>query len=343
LKPEVIREIKPARKLIVFILVSVLVYNLSCVTVTVPGVYARDNNFAITEYKALKGSNGNRIVVGSVLNTGKIPAEIQMGYNVTDKTNGSVTTLKTPVYSKITYPFEVVPFKFIINSSIGSQPAMQDDKPFIFNVTYRSVPKYDNIAVLNYSSIPFGNNKALIGTIKNNSPFDITHVLLYASARSKTGMQIDSVKSSMLPIIKAGQTLKFSAIPEPSIQSEVYSYSCVGADLQDAMSYKLLEVGQKQTVGYKLTGLATIDDIKYVNSTDSLTFNVNNYYPTPGPMNLMIMPQISVKQHISLAMDGNVYSNGVKTNLNGKEILIDFLVPQGKHNFQLSGISRVKF
>jgi hypothetical protein len=343
LKSKVIREIKSARTITVFILVSVLVCNLSCVTITVPSVYARDNNFAITEYKALKASNGNLIVVGSVLNAGKIPAEIQMGYNITDKTNGSVTTLKTPVYSKITYPFEVVPFKFIINSSVTSLSAMQDDKPFIFNVTYRSVPKYDNIAVLNYSSFPTGNDKALIGTIKNNSPFDISHVVLYASARSKTGMQIDSVKSSMLPFIKAGQTLKFSTIPEPSIRSEVYSYSCVGADLQDAMSYKLLEVGQKQTVGYKLTGLATVDDIRYVNSTDSLTFKVNNYYPTPGPMNLIIMPQLSAKQHISLAMDGKVYTNGVRTNLNGKEILIDFLVPQGKHDFRLIGISRVKF
>src|SRR5438874_3587881 len=111
LKPEDIHEVKSARSNTFFILVLVLVCNLSCVTITVPGVYARDNNFAITEYKALKASNGNLIVVGSVLNTGKIPAEIQMGYNIIDKTNGSVTTLKSPVYSKITYPFEVVPFK----------------------------------------------------------------------------------------------------------------------------------------------------------------------------------------------------------------------------------------
>jgi hypothetical protein len=60
-------------------------------------------------------------------------------------------------------------------------------------------------------------------------------------------------------------------------------------------------------------------------------------------MNLIIMPQLSAKQHISLAMDGKVYTNGVRTNLNGKEILIDFLVPQGKHDFRLIGISRVKF
>jgi hypothetical protein len=329
--------------MIVFILVSFLLCTLSCVTIIVPGVYALEKNFALTEYKSLEASNGNLIVVGSVLNIGKIPAEIQIGYNITDKTNGSITTLKIPAYSKITYPSEVVPFKFIINSSISSHLKMQDDKPFISNVIYRSVPKYDNVAVLNYSSIPFGNDKALIGTIKNNSPFDITHVILYASARSKNGTQIDSVKSSLIPIIKAGQTLRFSAIPEPFIRSEVYSYSCVGADLQDAMSYRLVEVGQKQTVGYKLTGLATVDDIKYVNSTDSLTFRVNNYYPTPGPMNLMIMPQLSAKQHISLMMDGKGYSNGVKTNLNGKEILVDLLVPQGKHNFQVMGISRVKF
>lgn len=107
------------------------------------------------------------------------------------------------------------------------------------------------------------------------------------------------------------------------------------------MSYRLVEVGQKQTVGYKLTGLAMIDDIKYINSTDSLTFRINNYYPTPGPMKLMIMPKFSEKQHISLIMDSKVYKNDVETTSNEKEILINFLIPQGEHQFQVIGISRV--
>jgi hypothetical protein len=108
------------------------------------------------------------------------------------------------------------------------------------------------------------------------------------------------------------------------------------------MSYHLIEVGQRQTAGYRLTGLATIDDIKYTNATDSLTFKINNYYPTAGPMSLMIMPQLSEKQHITLIMDGKVYKNNT-TNMNGKEILIDFSIPQGQHQFQVIGIGRAQY
>ena len=336
----VIREKNQDSRSIVFFIV---VCTLLCITLAmiVPNVYAQEKNFTIIENKLFKISSGNLILVGSVLNTGKIPAQVLIGYKVTDKISGSVTILKTPLYSTIIYPFEVVPFKLIINSSIGNHLGVPDAKPFILNARYKLVPKYNNILVLNYSSIPFGDNRSLVGEVKNNSPFDMNNVVLYASAHSKNGTQIDSVKSTRFPIIKAGQTLKFSAFPNQDIKSQIYSYSCVGADLQDAMSYRLVEVGQKQTVGYKLTGLATIDDIKYINSTDSITFRINNYYSTPGPMELMIMPKLSEKQHVSLIMDGKVYKNVVGTTSNGKEILLNFLIPQGEHQFQVTGISRV--
>lgn len=160
----------------------------------VPNVYAQEKNFTIIENKLFKISNGNLIMLGSVLNTGKIPAQVLIGYKVTDKTNSSVTILKTPLYSTIIYPFEVVPFKLIINSSNDNHLGVPNAKPFILNVRYKLVPKYNNILVLNYSSIPFGNNKSLVGEVKNNSPFDMNNVVLYASAHSKNGTQIDSVK-----------------------------------------------------------------------------------------------------------------------------------------------------
>lgn len=340
LQSVVVREKNQDSKSIVFFIV---VCTLLCITLAmiVPNVYAQEKNFTIIENKLFKISNGNLILVGSVLNIGKVPAQVLIGYKVTDKISSSVTILKTPLYSTIIYPFEVVPFKLIINSSIGNHLGVSDAKPFILNVRYKLVPKYNNILVLNYSSVPFGDNKSLVGEVKNNSPFNMNNVVLYASAHSKNGTQIDSVKSTRFPIIKAGQTLKFSAFPNQDIKSQIYSYSCVGADLQDAMSYRLVEVGQKQTVGYKLSGLATIDDIKYINSTDSITFRINNYYSTPGPMELMIMPTFSEKQHVSLIMDGKVYKNVVETTSNGKEILINFLIPQGEHQFQVTGISRV--
>jgi hypothetical protein len=57
---------------------------------------------------------------------------------------------------------------------------------------------------------------------------------------AKNGTQIDSVKSNIIPIIKPSQTLKFSAVPESYIKSQIDSYSCVGVDIQDAMSYQII-------------------------------------------------------------------------------------------------------
>ena len=104
-------------------------------------------------------------------------------------------------------------------------------------------------------SIPFGNNKSLVGEVKNNSPFDMNNIVLYASAHSTNGTQIDSVKSTRFPIIKAGQTLKFSAFPNQYIKSEIYYDGCVGADLQDAMSYRLLKLDRNRLSAINLQAL----------------------------------------------------------------------------------------
>ena len=305
----------------------------------VSNVYAQEKNFSVTESRSFNNPDGSWVIVGSALNKGNVPVQIQIGYNITNKLTGSVTTLKTSSYSTIAYPYDVVPFKFIIKRNATNQSILANEKPFVSNVTQKLVPKYSNIVVLNYISTPIGNNESLVGNITNNSPFDIRNVVLYASAHSKNGTQIDSVKTSIIPTIKPGQTIGFSAVPEPYIKSQIYSYSCVGADLQDAMSYHLFEIGQRQTVGYKIIGLATIDSIRYINVTDSLTFNVTNYYSTPGPINLMIMPQLSEKQHISVIIDSKEYENS-RTVMNGKEILIDISVPQGQHKIQIIGIRK---
>lgn len=72
--------------------------------------------------------------------------------------------------------------------------------------------------MLNYSNVAVGDNKALVGTVKNVGLVDIHDVSVYASVDSKNRTQIDSVKSNLIPILKSGQELSFNAIPDPNVR-----------------------------------------------------------------------------------------------------------------------------
>jgi hypothetical protein len=45
-----------------------------------------------------------------------------------------------------------------------------------------------------------------------------TMLTVYASAHNRNGMQVDSVKSNIIPIIKAGQEVAFTAKPYPGVK-----------------------------------------------------------------------------------------------------------------------------
>jgi hypothetical protein len=69
------------------------------------------------------------------------------------------------------------------------------------------LPSYADPLVLNYSNIPVGDEKALVGTIKNIGPFEVNNVYIYASVHNSNRIQIDSAKSSVIPVIQPGHAL----------------------------------------------------------------------------------------------------------------------------------------
>jgi hypothetical protein len=319
-----------------FILIAILTifFFLSMIIVPIPAVHAVNHSLIkMTEQRTFRDSNGNLNIIGVVDNNGQVPVGITVGLNTTgrDGSTASATTtsiIKQPIYGRIIYPFAGAPFKFVI----GPERSVTS-KAFITNIKQIPVPYY-NVLRLNYSSVPIGDDKALVGTAKNVGPFDLHNITIYASAHNRNGTQLDSVRSNVIPVIKPGKEVAFTAKPYPGIRSVILYYSCAGVDLNAPIT--TLDIGKGQFIAYDLRGLARISDFKYDNTTDSIVFGVNYYSPTGGPLSLKI-PQLSEKQSLSVLVDGKLYKQA-SVGMDGKTVSIDFIVPPEDHKVQIKGI-----
>ena len=287
----------------------------------------------MTDQRTFLDSRGNLNVVGVVNNVGTVPVSVTVGLNITTTNIDSPKTattsfIKESIYGRTIYPFTGAPFKFVI---APNQIAMS--KAFIVDVNQIAVPNW-NVLSLDYSNMPVGRDGALVGTAKNIGPFDLHNVSVYASVHSRNGTQIDSVKSNVIPIIKPGQQVAFTAKPDPIVKSDVFYYSCAGMDLDAPIS--TINLGKGQFLPYDLRALAHVSDLKYDNATDSLNFAITYYSSTGGPLSLKV-PQTSEKQTVAVMMDGTLYKNA-SVKMNGKTVFIDFFVPPENHNIQIKGV-----
>jgi hypothetical protein len=329
-------SLKGIRKIIIFAAVAVFAISLYAICLAMiffSNVFAYNNPVKMTEQYSFLDSSCNLNIVGVVNNVGRMPVGVTVGLNTTTSIDGlkgaiTSTSIKQPIYGKIIYPFTGAPFKFIITPN-----QVATSKAFIVNVKQISVPNW-NVLSLNYSNTPVGKDGALVGMAKNIGPFDLHDVSVYASAHSRNGTQIDSVKSNVIPVIKPGQQIAFSAKPDPAVKSGVFYYSCAGMDLDAPIT--TLDIGKGQFIPYDLRALARVSDLKYDNATDSIKFAITYYSDIGGPLSLKI-PQTSEKQSVSVIMDGTMYEKA-SVKMNGKTIFIDLFVPPEDHNIQIKGV-----
>jgi len=294
-------------------------------------VFAYNNSsIKMTDQRIFVDSHGNLNVVGVVNNFDRVPVSVTVGLNTATTTSKAATTsfIKQPIYGRIIYPFTGAPFKFVI-----APQQVVKGKAFIVEVDQISVPNW-NVLSLNYSNMPVGRDGVLVGTAKNIGSFDLHDVSVYASAHSRNGTQIDSVRSNVIPIIKPGQQIAFVAKPDAAVKSDVFYYSCAGLDLDAPIT--TLSVGKGQFLPYDLRALARVSDLKYDNTTDSINFAITYYSSTGGPLNLKI-PQTSEKQSVTVMMDGTLYKKA-SVKMNGKTVFIDFFVPPESHSIQVRGV-----
>lgn len=306
---------------------SLAIILFSIIIILVPIKSFGEFPISIVDQKIFKDLKGDWNLVGVVQNNAGTPIEVKVGVNVTQPDKQS-SILISNTFTNVIYPYVAAPFKFTIsgneffNGLVYPIETKEVAKPFLMDLKQ------------NYSNLATGDEKALIGTIKNTGPNIIKNIAVYASVHSINGTQIDSVKSSLIPVIYPGEDVKYKILPDPAIKDGVYYYSCAGLDVNAPIS--TINIGKGEYLVFNLESASMISDFRYENSSDSIIFEVKPYNPSGGTTNFKI-PQISSNQKIEILLDGKQYENKLVT-MNGKTISIDIFIPKDKHVVKISGI-----
>jgi hypothetical protein len=285
--------------------------------------YAANDNVKIIAKSLFVDSEGRLNVVGTLRNTGSMPVQATVGLEVEDESGKRIE--QQPTYGWIIWPLNDSPFKFVVESGTAREPFILDVKEV--------EATHNDMIVLNYSSMAIGEERAFVGSVKNNAPFDIYNVSIFASVRSDNATQLDTVRSNVIPVLKASEEQPFIAIPDPAVKSRVYYYSCAGLDFDNPIT--TIDAGGGKFIAYNLNAAAQVSTIRYENETDSITFGIRPYSPTGGPIGFMI-PQVSENQNVTVILDGKIHEASIRPD--GKTIYIDFFVPQGEHQVQIQRV-----
>lgn len=282
---------------------------------------------SIVDQKIFQGLNGDWNLVGVVQNNAGAPIEVKIGVNIT-KPNNLSSILTSNTFTNVIYPYTAAPFKFTISSN-------ELFKGLAYPIETKEVAKPFLLELRqNYSNLATDDEKALVGTIKNKGFNIIKNVAVYASVHSINGTQIDSVKSTVIPVIHPDEEISYKIIPDSAIKDDVYIYSCAGLDINAPIS--TMSIGNGEYLVFNLESASAISNFRYENSSDSIIFEIYPYNPVGGPTFFQV-PQISSNQKIDIFLDGKEYENKIVT-MDGKTISMNIFIPKDKHELKISGI-----
>lgn len=293
-----------------------------------PNFVNAEQRLEISSGSTFVDSNGKLNIIGVVTNLGTTSETVTVGLDIQKKIDGAETTIQGATFSKIIYPGKESPFKFKINEDYEVL-----GKPYVLKTESTDEPYY-NIILQNYSNFPIGENRELVGTLKNNGSVVVQNISVFASVHDKNGTQIDSIQSNIIPILKPGEIKPFSARPDNIIVKDVNYFSCAGFDPDAPIN--TLDLGNGKFLSYGLESIARISNFNYDNSTDSISFKADHYNPLGGFVTLKI-PQLENNQIITVFLD-NLGVTDAQISKNGKTITTNIFIPPNEHSVRISGI-----
>jgi hypothetical protein len=269
-------------------------------------------------------------VVGIVNNRSEAPLKITMGLDIVDNSGKTITLQEAP-YGRVIYPGKGAPFEFRVAEGVQVV-----GKPYVVKAEHTMQPFYDTL-VFNYTNMAVGEERALVGTVKNTGPFEFRNLSVFASVHDENTVNIDSVRSNVIPVLMPGEQAMFVATPDPAIKAQVYYYSCAGFDIDAAIP--TLPSGDGGFIPYNFQAVAKVSSLRYDNTTDSISFGIVHYNPKGGPAALKV-PQLYQNQTVTVMMDGEVY-DGASITMDGRTVSVDMFIPPGDHNVQVQGVRTV--
>ncbi len=291
-----------------------------------PQAQAQLDGPRIILHSSFVDSQGNTNVVGTVRNYADVPVRVAVGLSTVDG-----RTLEADTYGRTIRPLTDSPFKFILGEGMQQVAA-----PFLLEVKELNEVQYDMLT-LTYDGMAVGEERMFVGKVKNTGPFDIHNVSVFAAVHSPDHTaQLDTVRSNVIPVLRAGEESDFAAVPDRAIQPSVLYYSCAGLDYDDPIT--TIKVGEGKILAYDLTAAAQVRNFRYENATDSLDFGIRPYSPYGDAVTLKIA-QLSSNQTITVVVDGNIHDAKVKAD--GRTMNIEFFIPEGDHEVRIQGVRNV--
>lgn len=303
--------------------ITVVIYLISLST---SNSYAEDI-VSISERNIFKDSNDKLNLVGTLTNIGKTPLEVTIGVDVKKPFQSEQEVLKSKSFASVLYPHREVPFKFTINNgelfegSVFVVETKEVNKPLFATVKHE------------YSNIAMGDEKALIGTIKNIGSSIINDVAIYASVHSKDGTQLDSVKSAVIPILYPGEEKPYKIISDPTTRSLAYYYSCAGLDINSPIT--TLDLGGGEFLAFNFESASLVSNFIYDKSSDNIMFTIKPYNPEGGDL-IFKIPQSDINQKVNISVDGKPHKEATITT-DGKTITMKVSIPSDEHKVIISG------
>lgn len=310
-------------------------------------VYGFRDGIILKDPASFYDSTGKLNIIGVVDNNGEFPVDATVGVNVTEvsdnediasahgssnSTNLPFSTYTSPTFAKVIYPGTGAPFKIVLSpkstESVG--------QPFVYSVTKKEKVNYD-VLDLNYSNMAIGNEKALIGTVRNTAPFPVYNAIVFASVHDSNKAQIDSATTKAIPVVGPGQEVKFELLPDETVRADAIYYSCAGVELDAPIT--TLKTSDGGFIPFDLQAIAKIIDLKYDDQSKSIVFGVDHYNPEGGNVTLKL-PQIYDDQTLTVFMDGSPLGD-VNMVRDGKTIKMDIFIPPEEHQIQIKGVSHI--
>ena len=246
------------------------------------------------EFLGYYDSNGMYTVVGAVKNTESVPIIPSIIINVKDGDREISDNFTLSIVNSE----KDIPFKIKI-PEVESKNAILEKPQVSFATSGHDALNIDVVYDRTLIKHPDGHTS---GFILNNDTSPAYGVRVYAVIYGKDGKVLDTGKSmETIDKIEPGQKIAFSMYPDSQLASKVSYYSCFALGEDPTQTIKLQRNGQPYYITYVSSGY--VNEAKFDDFTQSISFTVRHPFPDNGFVNFMI-PEETGNQKFSVVADG---------------------------------------